>query len=163
MDQIKLNMKFGPVEFQYEGSEAFAKDELLDIIEQIASQDLQDIAQATTSTSPESPTTGAPQAQSTRAKLSTTDFAVKMNAKSGTDLVMAASAYLHHTSGLEDFRRSDILNAMKGAKAFYRASYGSNLSKSLDSLTKSGRLQNPGSDTFALPYSEIEATQKLLQ
>ena len=162
MDQIKLNLKLGSVEIQYEGSEAWAAEQIAHLLERISSLEIQDMGKSSAPAGGEA-SAGQPIASAPpRVKLSTTDFAVKMGAKSGTDLVMAAAAYLHHTVGLEEFRRPDILNAMKGAKAFFRASFGSNLSKSLDTLTKSGRLGSPRPDTYGLPYPEIEATQKLL-
>ena len=165
MDTAKLSIKLGALEVVYEGQQTFIESGLMDIVERLASMDIQDVAPANSiSQGSHAQTTegGNTATLNVATRLSTTDFAVKMSAKSGSDLVMAAAAYLHHTKGSEDFRRSDLLNAMKGAKAFYKTSYGSNLSKSLEMLTKSGRLQNPGSETYALPYSEIEATKRLL-
>ena len=100
--------------------------------------------------------------QTLNSKLSTSDFAAKLGARSGSDLVMAAAAHLHLTRGMEEFRRAEILTEMKGARAFYRASYGGNLSKSLDMLTKSGRLLNPGSDIYTLAYQEAEKMKNIL-
>jgi hypothetical protein len=166
MDTAKLSIKLGALEVVYEGHQTFIESGLMDIVERLASMEIQDVvptsnnSQGAHAEGADGTNTATPNATT---RLSTTDFAVKMSAKSGSDLVMAAAAYLHHTRGSEDFRRSDLLTAMRGAKAFYKTSYGSNLSKSLEMLTKSGRLQNPGSETYALPYSEIEATKRLLQ
>lgn len=163
MDAIKLSLKLGVLEVDYEGPENFAATSLLPLMEGLTELNIPDIAVV-------SPSDGdavmprdadSPPAKST-AKLSTTDFAVRMGSKSGSDLAMAAAAYLHLTMGMEDFRRHDILGAMKGAKQFYKASYGGNLTKSLDMLTKTGRLQNPGSETYALPYSEAESMKRYL-
>jgi hypothetical protein len=165
MDTAKLSIKLGALELVYEGSQDFIEDGLLDIIERLASLEIPDVAPSVTTLHPVSsePGRAAPTlAPAPMSRLSTSDFAVKMSVKTGTDLAMAAAAYLHHTRGSEEFRRLDLLNAMKSAKAFYKASYGSNLSKSLETLTKSGRLQNPGTETYALPYAEIEASKRLL-
>jgi len=163
MTTIKLNIKLGALELNYEGPQDFAGDGIEPLIQYLAEVNIPQLVAQTPNLPPAS--TGQLDARiepSQALKLSTTDFAVKMGAKSGTDLVMAAAAYLHHTQGAEEFRRSDLLSEMKASKAFYRASYGGNLTKSLDLLTKSGRLQNPKADTYALPYSEIERTKVLL-
>ena len=163
MDNVKLSVRLGPLDLQYEGSESFAKTEISKIIEQLAGLDLQDVVTSgadydpdVAGSAPQPPTSIAP------SNLSATDFAVKMGARSGTDLVMAAAACLHHTRKVEEFRRSEILAEMKSAKAFYKSSYSGNLSKSLDLLVKSGRLQNPKADAYALPYQELESTKRHL-
>ena len=163
MEQVKLQVKLGPLEVHCEASEQFVHTELIDIIRLFSELEIPNIVTleglAGDLSVAVSPT---PQSAEPGVKLSTTDFAVKMVAKSGSDLVMAAAAYLHHTQGQEEFRRADLLGQMKSAKAFYKASYGSNMTKSLDMLTKSGRLGNPRPDHYSLPYVEIEKTSNLL-
>jgi hypothetical protein len=167
MELMKLSIKLGPLEVACEGSEVFVEKHLANLIERLSVLEVRNIVLPDAGPLRDSEVDAsddqvAPRADS-RSRLSTTDFAVKMGAKSGTDLVMAAAAYLHHTKGVEDLRRADLLTEMKAAKAFYRSSYGSNLSKSLETLTKSGRLQNPRAETYSLPYAEIENTKRLLQ
>ena len=164
MEQLKLKVTLGALSVDYEGPSEFAKGTLMDVIKQLNDLAPQYMvsphAQAPESSG--SAGVGGPPKNSP-AKLSTTDIAAKMGVKTGTELLMAAATYLHHVRGMEDFRRSDLLSEMKAAKAFYRTSHGSNLSKSLETLVKAGKLQNPSADTFALPYAEAEATKKLLQ
>lgn len=164
MQNAKLRIKIGHVEVEFEGSEEFITSGLPSLLEKIATTDIPNSGQFLDSSTQGSVALPAPGqgATSQSAKLSTTDFAAQLGVKSGTELVMAAAAYLHHTQGMEDFSRSQLLSEMKSSRAFYKASYGSNLSKSLDTLVKSGRLQNPRADTFALPYREIEVTQPRL-
>lgn len=165
MDTAKLSIKLGALELIYEGNQDFIEDGLIDMIERLSSLEIPDVAPspaALHTVSSEAGRTTQTSAQGPSSRLSTSDFAVKMGVKTGTDLAMAAAAYLHHTRGSEEFRRTDLLTAMKSAKAFYKASYGSNLSKSLETLTKGGRLQNPGTETYALPYAEIEASKRYL-
>lgn len=161
MTDIKMNLQLGALRLEYEGTSEFAERELLELVSRFAAIEVPHIVQVESSNPSKSEPSVAIEVPA-RAKLSTTDFAVKAGAKSGTDLVMAAAAYLHHTRGMEEFRRSDILMEMKTAKAFFKASFGSNLSKSLDILIKSGRLQNPKADTFTLPYSELAKIETLL-
>jgi hypothetical protein len=163
MEPAKLRLKIGQLELEYEGSETFIENGLMHIIERLTTLDVPNMPPPPHEAG-EQATLPPPAAQLAppKSSLSTTDFAAQMGAKSGTDLVMAAASYLHHTKGVEEFRRPDILQEMKSAKAFFRASYGSNLTKSLDTLVKSGRLQNPRSDTYTLPYREIENTRPRL-
>jgi len=162
MESLHIKLKLGALEVEYDGPTGFAEQHLMHMIGQFSTLDIPDAVASERAP----PTAGAPAptglAADSRAKLSTTDFAAKMGAKSGSDLTMAAAASLHHTKGLEEFRRSDLLAEMKGAKAFYRASYGSNLSKSLEMLVKSSRLQSPRPDTYALPYAEIENMRRYI-
>ncbi|SEV99921.1 hypothetical protein SAMN05444851_0778 [Aliiroseovarius sediminilitoris] len=164
MENSKISLKLGALDIQFEGSEEFIAESLVAIVEQFVGLDLPDIAVGvggavnTFGSGVISQEVASP----VQSKLSATDFAVKMSVKSGSDLVMAAAAYLYHTRGMEEFRRSDILSAMKEAKGFYKTSMGSNLSKSLETLVKSSRLQTPSSDTYTLPYSEVEGTGRHL-
>jgi len=163
MDMIKLNFKLGALEVEYEGPEGFAGVSLLPLMQGVTELDIPHIAvHAPANGSVGAQVSGESPSANGGSKLSTTDFAVRMGSKSGSDLALAAAAYLHLTMGMDEFRRHDILGAMKGAKQFYKASYGGNLTKSLDMLTKTGRLQNPGSDTYALPYYESENAKKYL-
>lgn len=163
MESIKIELELGPLRVKYEGSEQYAKDGLMGLISQVADIELPNVEEKSIELSSDNtaelqlpgPTTSA-------SNLSTTDFAVKMGARSGTDLVMAAAAYLHNMRGMETFRRSDLLSEMKSAKAFYKTSYGGNLTKSLDTLIKSERLRMPSSETYALAYKEVENTKMLL-
>ncbi|SEV96157.1 hypothetical protein SAMN04488515_0418 [Cognatiyoonia koreensis] len=162
-NSVKISLKIGDLDVSCEASEEFVSKQLSILINDIIDLEIPNLVPASAAGSSSAQVDGLPASSPpVPSKLSTTDFAVKMGVKSGSDLVMAAAAYLHHTAGSEEFRRQDILNQMKSAKAFYKTSYGSNLSKSLEMLIKSGRLANPSSETFALPYSEITYMQKLL-
>lgn len=163
MTDVKIQLKLASLEVAYEGPGEFAETSLIDIIQQISEVDLPNIVESDASSGIVQQPLGLPSGATTGPKLSTSDFAVKMGAKSGTDLVMAAAASLHHSRGLEEFKRTDIHAEMKTAKAFYRSSYGGNLSKSLETLVKSGRLQTPRPHTYALAYTEIESLGTLLQ
>jgi hypothetical protein len=166
MDSMKLSIKLGPLEVAYEGSETFVASHLMDIIERLSSTELRNVVQLEgpphSYSSGESENDQLSSRSESRSRLSTTDFAVKLGVKSGTDLVMAVAAYLHLTKGIEDLKRTEILSEMRAARSFYKPSYSSNLSKSLETLTKSGRLQNPRNETYALPYQEIEKMKMLL-
>lgn len=156
--RAELDFSLKGLNVKCSASERFLSEDLTKLLEDILSLNLPDIPQDVVVAGYEY-STGKASGESQKpegSKLSTTDFAARLGSRSGSDLVMAAAAHLHLTRGMEEFRRAEILTEMKGARAFYRASYGGNLSKSLDMLTKSGRLLNPGSDTYTLAYQEVE-------
>lgn len=149
MEVTKLNVEMKGLKISYEGPSGFLNDGLVDLCERLSGLDLPAAAMEAE--------VGAPGSVISPVKMSTTDMAVKMSSKSGTDLVMAAAAHLRFTKGREDFKRSEILAEMKTAKSFYKQTYSNNLSKSLDGLVKGGRLSNPSTDTYALPHAEEES------
>ncbi len=161
MTEIKITLDAGPLKVHYEGSAEFAKDELPDLMERFVGMNIPNIAPTEGQSQEKSPDDLRAKITSNQ-KLSTTDYAARMGAKSGTDLAIAAVAHLHLTRGLEEFRRQEILSEMKSAKSFYKPSYSSNFSKSLETLVKTGRLMTPKQDTYTPSYSEVEKIKMLL-
>ena len=146
MTMTKLDIELSGLKVNYEGPSDFLNEGLVALCEKLSALDLPEVT-ANTISAPVKVSGVVP-------KLSTTDIAVKLSSKSGSDLVMAAAAFLRFVKGQEDFKRSDILAEMKSAKSFYKQTYSNNLSKSLEGLVKGGRLSNPGTDKYALPHSE---------
>jgi len=64
--------------------------------------------------------------------------AKKLGAKSGPDLVMAAAAHLAVVDKKKIFSRKDLLGTMKNMTSVYTKTIGSNLSKYLTRLEKTG-------------------------
>lgn len=86
---------------------------------------------------------------------STKSVAAALNAKSCSDLALAALSKIEIVDGAEGATRADILEEMKTASGYYKKSFGSgNLSKALDTLTKSGRLHEMSGNRFALSADE---------
>lgn len=163
METVKLSLKMGALEFDYEGSDEFLAESLVAVLEQVSALEVPMAQHVVAPVEIGSSVQLSDGSSSGPVNFSVSDIAVKLGAKSGSDLVMAAAANLFLTKGMETFRRQDILGAMKDAKSFYKVSYGSNLSKSLDMLIKSAKLQTPASDVFALPHGEAEAIKSRLR
>lgn len=150
----KVRVKVGQIEVEYEGDDAFLPDGLLEMIEKIS---------AVLKVVPlESPANGKPETLPNAGKLSTSTIASKLGAKSGSDLAYAAAAHLRLAKGIETFSRSDILDEMQVATAFYKGSFGSNLTAYLDTLTKAGRLNSIGNQTYSMPEAELTDLGKKL-
>ncbi|MGR3662516.1 MAG: hypothetical protein ACU0CA_15245 [Paracoccaceae bacterium] len=162
MANLKIDLEIGALKLSYDGPEEFVEKGLLSFIERVSLLDMPNMAVPTLDAENSLQSASTAQPIASEPKLSTTDFAVKLGVRSGTDLVMAAAAYLCITRGAEEFRRSELLAEMKTARSFYKSSYGGNLTKSLETLTKTNRLLNPRSDTYALTYGEVESIKMLL-
>ncbi len=86
--------------------------------------------------------------------LTTKAIATRLKAKTGTELAMAAIAYLAIFAGRNEFTRHEILSEMKSATGFYKANMSFNLSKMLSKLIKDGKLNETGKREYSSPESE---------
>lgn len=93
---------------------------------------------------------------------STNTIASLLNANTGSDLVLAAMAYLTLVQGKDVAGRREILDEMKAARTFYKETFSSNLSSYLDNLSKAKRLNLVARDTYALPNSERQNFERVL-
>ena len=147
--ESKIRIKLGPIEVEYEGSEAFLKQELPDLIRTVSElyQSVK-IQVENEGSEEEGNTDGGDQ----DIKLSTSSIATKLAVSSGTDLAVAAAAHLAFVKKKNIFTRNDLLQEMRTATSFYKLSYGSNLSKTLAVLLKS-KFNEPSSGKYALTGS----------
>jgi hypothetical protein len=154
MESVELEVAYKSLKVKYVGSEGFLREGFIEMCQKLASLDVAEEPQAIMFEQEEAK--HIPNVAS-RSKKSTTDFAVAMDAGSGPDLAMAACANLCFTGGKEEMKRSEILDAMKSAKGFYKTTYSGNLSSILNGLVKKGKLTNPGNEVYAISHSEMEA------
>lgn len=80
----------------------------------------------------------------------TSSLAADLQAKSGSDLALAAAARLTLGLGRQSFSRKDLLDEMRSASAYYAKSYSSNLTKTLNFLVKDKRFREVGKGTYSL-------------
>lgn len=152
MTDSKIHIKIGALEISFEGSEGFIKDNLLTMVKDI--KDLFNIKE--TSFNPP-PATSAQQLATEGEKQfcgTVTTIAAKLGVKNGPELIMASAAYLVIGEGCGDFTRKQIIDTMKTASGYYKESYLSNLTTSLNGLIKKGRINEVAKDTYSLPRSE---------
>jgi hypothetical protein len=145
----KLRIKNGPIEVECEGTDDFLRKELPALLKEvleICPDDPPDMVggggTGGQQGSVRKPSRGGP--------ISTSTVASALTARKGTDLALAAVAALVLGQGKESVSRSELLDAMKSAKAFYKASYNNNLSNYLNTLVKSRDLLDHGNDQFGL-------------
>ena len=155
MSNAKIRIKVGPMELEYEGEPSFLTggiEALLTTMGDLSSRiPFESIAQAPISTAIVSDEASIPTSTST---FSTNTIAAHFNAKTGPELIVCAMAQLELVQGKSSSTRKDILAEMKLATTYYNASMSSNLTRSLDQLTKARRINQTAKDTYALNATE---------
>lgn len=98
----------------------------------------------------------APAAPSARLELGIGTIAAKLEAKSGADLALAAAAYLTFAQGKSRISRKEIWEAMQMASGYFKKSAmgGGNYSRSLQTLVRSGQLNEVSTDMYTIAAKE---------
>jgi len=167
MTTSKIKIKLGAIEVEYEGSENFLKEELPHLLSAVS--DLYAKSHASLASSLDSKAspiipTGSNEISDGRPKLEATtgSIAAKLDCKSGPELVMAAAARLTLVAQTPTFARQRIIDEMKTAAAYHRATYISNLSAYLNNLVKDGKLNEPSQGTYALTATSLKELEQRL-
>jgi hypothetical protein len=150
--ESRIRIKLGQMEVEYEGSEAFIKQELLDFVEKVS---------ALHNMLPGREARNSGGDDTLALKLSTKSIAGMVGCKSGRDLVLSAAAHFTFSRATESFTRQQLLTEMQTAGGgYYKKSYSNNMTKYLDGLVKDGDL-NEG--TPAGTYSLSPNRRKTLE
>jgi hypothetical protein len=153
----KIRIKLGLIEVDYEGSEAFAKDELSNVVSALIdlykTSDISIADQSGISPAKANDLTSSNGSEGT-IQATTSTLAAKLGCSSGLDLIIVAATRLTFVAGLPTFSRQNILDEMKTASGYYKQSYGANLSNYLQSLVKSGKLLETAKDIYSLSDTE---------
>ncbi|WP_228895258.1 hypothetical protein [Acidovorax sp. Leaf73] len=166
MTTSKIKIKLGAIEVEYEGSESFLKEELPQLLSAVS-----DLYAKSRSALEPQPSQGNPNAllgSSTNAggkpkfEATTGSIAAKLNCKSGPELIMAAAARLTFVLQESTLARQKIIDEMKTATAYYKASYVSNLTVSLNNLVKDGKLNEPSQGKYALTAASLKDLEQHL-
>jgi hypothetical protein len=145
----KLRIKNGAVEIECEGTDEFLRKELPGLLKEVL-EICPDGPPVLTGGGESGGQQESVRKPSRGGSISTSTVASTLTAKKGTDLALAAVAALVLGQGKESVSRSELLDAMKSAKAYYKGSYNNNLSNYLNTLVKSGALLDHGNDQFGL-------------
>ncbi len=161
----KIKIKLGAIEVEYEGSETFLKEELPALLSAVS--DLYQRSQADgvadgdlTKAAQPNGLNGNGNSKGEQLQGTLNTIAARLQVKKGPDLVLAAAARLGLVENLSRFSRQQLLDEMKSASQYYRSAHMNNLTRSLHSLVKDGKLNEPAKDNYALTASckqELEA------
>jgi len=158
--ECKIRVRVRDIEIEYEGTEAYLKENLPALIEYLAALPAGDELDTDHEEAEILPDATDPSKR--KFELTTNSIAGMLNAKSGPDLVLAACAHLHFVKAAQTFHRKNILGEMKTANNYYKGSFGSNLSSSLKSLCKEKKLVERTEDIYALEAKTVSQLDKIL-
>ena len=155
----KIRIKVGNIEIDYEGTEAFIREELPILIQSVAelagpitldteASTAPPLLPAPIETPPSQPSGSAP-------ALAPNSVAAKLSVKTGSDLALAAAAAIQLGSSGEPFARADLLKTMRSAHHYFKANMAGNLSKILATLVKDGRINEISGDRYTLSAGEL--------
>ncbi len=158
----KLRIRIGEVEIDYEGTEEFLKQELPQLLK--TAMELHKAAGATPANEADGKSNPADETGGAKNGLSFTTggIAAKIEAKSGSDLLLAAAGHLVLMNKTEPFSRAQLLTEMKDAKAYYKKSYSGNLSGYLKTALRDGSLAETATDSFTLTARARKDLEKKL-
>lgn len=135
----KMRIRVGELEFAYEGEEPFIDDRWMSF-----AKSLVELGPPSSSTTLK----GDAAVSSDLEMLTTGTIAARIGVKTGADLALAAGATLTEKQG--KFTRKEVHEEMKTATAFYKQSYGGNLSSYLSGLVKAKKFNEVARDTYSL-------------
>lgn len=168
MTTSKIKIKLGAIEVEYEGSETFLKEELPQLLSAVSdlyakSRAILEPPSASQNTSANA-ATGSNTNVGNKPKLEATtgSIAAKLGCKSGPELVMAAAARLTFALQATTFARQKIIDEMKTASAYYKATYLNNLTSYLNNLVKDGKLNEPSQGNYALTAASLKDLEQRL-
>lgn len=157
--ESKIKIKMGPIEIEYEGSEAFLKEELPALLSAVSDLYKESgITEAAVNAEPDPvpavSVTSATEKTTSPLQATTGTIAARLGVKSGPELALAAAARLTLSLEIESFSRSQLLEEMKSASAYFKQSYNKNLSSILTRLLKDGKLFETAKNTYSLSAAQ---------
>jgi len=158
--ESKVHIRIDQLEVDCEGSEEFVRVELPKILEAVSK--FNQIAGSDTGRGDDGELTARRTAGPKSTRVTTATVAAKLDAKTGTDVAMAAAAKLALVDSQDEFSRDDLLTEMKNAKGFYKKTHSGNLSAHLNSLVKQGKLHEVSADRYSIPQSVKSNMEQLL-
>lgn len=166
MTTSKIKIKLGAIEIEYEGSESFLKEELPQLLSAVS--DLYAKSRSTLeppllqSNSNLPPGSNPNAGDKPKLEATTGSIAAKLGCKSGPELVMAAAARLTFVLEESTLPRQKIIDEMKTATAYYKATYLNNLTSYLNNLVKDGKLNEPSQGKYALTAASLKDLEQRL-
>jgi hypothetical protein len=154
--KLKLGIRIGEVEIDYEGTEEFLKQELPQLLK--TAMELHKAA-GTSAKSGHGGSSGTGKGQNNVPALTTGSIAAKINSNSGPDLLLAAAAHLTFVAKKDTFSRTELLNEMQSASGYYKKSYSNNLTTYLNGTLTDQKLTETAKNVYSLSAktrSELE-------
>ncbi|WP_303203559.1 hypothetical protein [Raoultibacter timonensis] len=153
---IKIRIKAGMVEIEYEGDAEFLKDDLSSVINEIVDcQKRGDLTMLANTVSAAGESAAASPAAAVH-DMSVGTIASKLRVNSGPELLIAAAAHLTLVMKKDSFTRAELSREMRDAKSFFKKSYTSNLSKMISAQIKAGTILEGTGGSFSLSAGKLD-------
>lgn len=153
MENIKLKIKLGSLDFEYEGAQDFFKAEFSEVFGEVLKKIDNKVKKTDEEFSDDSQGS---------IDLSVSTIASKLNVGTGPELIIAACASLQIVEKRESYSRGDILKKAQSAKSFYKSTYGKNLSQYLKSSVTNKKLLENGSNQYSLAQTTLQELKSTL-
>lgn len=156
---IKFKIKAGEVEVEYEGSQDYDREALIELVSKISVLAKGRFVQIIPEELHEKSVAKVMQKNlvgGDYSSWSTSSWAKKMGAKSGIMLMLAACAKIALTDGKEQFSAKEIHAEMKTAAGWYKDSYRSNFSNYLQANVRSGKLVLGKGGSYSISHEKSE-------
>ena len=141
----KIKIKVGQIEVEFEGSEEFLSKELPVLLKNVSS-----LSGSGPTDPADDPSNNRSSPSGVNIQMTTNSIAAKLGVKSGSDLLVAATAHLAIVKCAFTSSRQQILTEMKTATSYYKKSYSTNFTKYLKTVTDAGTLIENAANAYAL-------------
>jgi hypothetical protein len=143
---MRLRVKIGDIEFEYDGEEAFLEERLPGFLEALRSSlPMEGRKEARREAEP-----GAEEAPPAGVAMTTRQIARRVEAKTGPEVAKCAAGHLALFAGRASFSRRELLREMQSAAGHYKASMSGNLTKIIAGLVGEGFLVETAAEQYAL-------------
>lgn len=148
----KIRIKMGAIEVEYEGSEQFLKKEVPVLLSTVSK--LHAESGSTAGAEPIVLDSGAGNGNG-KVKGTTGTIAGKLACKSAPELIIAAAAHLALVGNKAEFSRKELLDQMKSASGYYKASMTNNMGNYVNNRVKAGELVEVRKGHYALSPKKL--------
>jgi hypothetical protein len=146
----KIRIKVGTMELEYEGDSTFLTIGIDPLLEKMGGLLYRMPDEVASIAEPTKQSGLANSADQRTSDFSTSTIASYAGGKTGPQLLICAMAHLEIVQSKQSSTRSEILGEMKKASGYYLESMNSNLSTTLDRLTKTKKIHKLGTEKYVL-------------
>lgn len=154
----KIQIKAGNVEFIYEGESELSFDEIKELfshIEAIYSKSINEVEIPNQSDLPLTDNVVVTQPnEGNNIELHINSVAEKLGVKTGTEMALAAAAYIQICEGKDSFSRTDLNTTMRKANTYFKENMTRNLTPSIKTLLKT-KINQLSNDKYSLKADAI--------
>jgi hypothetical protein len=163
---VKLRVKLGDVELEFEGEGEFIKTELKDILATISDlRPVKGVGGTQSDTSTSGGLTSSDRTQEGNGpdlEMTVANIAVKLGVDKLSDLVLAAGVYLTFVEKKSRFPRKELLIAMQTASNDYTETHSKNMTQLLASLVKADTFNELSKGVYALTSKKKQEVMRTL-